>query len=182
MRLDQPLMRRFTTLAVAFIVSACGYTTQQEVRTFIDAERAALHPVSKVIPAPKPFEAAVYDEAGKPDPFSKQAFMRELIGAAKAAKPSIATPELGRNRTELEGFPLDALVMVGVLTKAGQHLALVRAGGRLYQVSLGSYVGPNLGKVTKIEETRLTLRELVQDDLGEWSSRTNMLTMQERIK
>jgi len=49
-------------------------------------------------------------------------------------------------------------------------------------VSVGSYLGQNLGKVTKIEETRLTLRELVQDDLGEWSTRTNMLTMQERTK
>ncbi|MFM6991582.1 MAG: pilus assembly protein PilP [Rhodoferax sp.] len=182
MKRNQTPVLCMLTVVVVVLLSACGYTTEQEVRSFVDAERAALHPVSKVIPAPKPFEAAVYDDAGRPDPFSRQAFMQALLGAAKVAKPSIATPELARNRTELEGYPLDALAMVGLLTKEGQNLALVRAGGRLYQVSVGSYLGQNLGKVTKIEETRLTLRELVQDDLGEWSTRTNMLTMQERTK
>jgi len=182
MRLEQSMMRLLPAIVVALLLSACGYTTEQDVRNFIDAERAALHPVSKVITAPKPFEAAVYDEAGKPDPFSKYAFMQGLIGAAKVAKPSIATPELVRNRTVLESFPLASLTMVGVLTKEGQNLALVRAEGRLYQVSVGSYMGHNLGKVTMIEETRITLRELVQDDLGDWSARINSLTMQERTK
>ncbi len=182
MMLELSYLRVLPAITLAFILSACGYTTEQEVRSFIDAERAALHPVSKVIPAPKPFEAAVYDEAGKPDPFSKYAFMQILIGAAKTAKPSIATPELARNRTVLEGFPLESLTMVGVLTKEGRNVALIRAEGKLYQVSVGSYMGQNLGKVTMIEETRITLRELVQDDLGDWSARTSRLTMQERTK
>ncbi len=182
MRLKSIRLRCSLTLALVSILSACGYTTEQEVRSFIDTERAALHPVSKVIPAPKPFQAAVYDESGKPDPFSKQAFVQALVGTAKTAKPNIATPELARNRTALEAFALDSLAMVGILTKEGQNVALIRADGKLYQVSVGGYIGQNLGKVTKIEETRLTLRELVQDDLGEWSARTNTLNMQERTK
>ena len=182
MRVTRTYFGWLIALVFSALVSACGYTTEQEVRSFIDAERAALHPVAKAIPAPKPFEAAVYDEAGKPDPFSKYAFFQFLTGVAKQAKPSIATAELGRSKTELEGFALESMVMVGVLTKEGQNVALVRADGKLYKVKVGSYIGQNLGKVTKVEETRLTLRELVQDDLGDWSARTNMLNMQERIK
>jgi type IV pilus assembly protein PilP len=182
MRLALTKWRWLSALAIAALLSACGYTTEQDVRSFIDAERAALHPVSKAIPSPKPFEAAVYDEAGKPDPFSKQAFVQFLMGAAKAAKPSIASAELLRSKTALEGFALESLAMVGILTKEGQNVALIRAESKIYQVSVGSYIGQNMGKVTKIEEARLTLRELVQDDLGEWSARTNMLNMQERTK
>ena len=182
MRQAPSLWRCISACAFAAVLSACGYTSEQDVRSFIDAERAALHPVSKAIPAPKPFEAAVYDEAGKLDPFSKQAFVQVLIGAAKAAKPSIATADILRAKTALEGFPLESMSMVGILTKEGQNVALVRADGKLYQVSVGGYLGQNMGKVTKIEETRLTLRELVQDDLGEWSARMNMLNMQERTK
>jgi len=166
--------------AAAFL-SACGYTSEQDVRNFIDAERAALHPVSKAIPSPKPFQAAIYDEAGKPDPFNRQTYMQQLVGA-KNAKPSIATPELLREKAALELFPLESMTMVGILTNEGKNVALVRADGKIYQVAVGSYVGQNLGKVTKVEEAGITLRELVLDDMGEWSKRTNMLTMQERNK
>lgn len=182
MRLSLSSLHWPAVLALVVFLTACGYTTEQDVRGFIDTERAALHPVSKAIPLPTPFEAAIYDEGAKPDPFSKQAFFQLLIGAIKVGKPSIATPDLLRSRTELEGFPLDSLAMVGVLTKEAQNVALVRADGKLYQVRVGGHLGQNLGKVTKIEETRITVRELVQDELGEWSARTNMLKMQERTK
>lgn len=182
MRLVIRFSRWPATVALAVILCACGYTTEQDVRKFIDAERAGVHPLSKAIPSPTPFEAAVYDDGGNPDPFSKQAFFQFLIGSVKAAKPSIATPDLLRGRTELEAFPLESLAMVGVLIKDGQTVALVRAEGKLHQIKVGGHLGQNLGKVTKIEETRITLRELVQDDLGEWSARTNMLNMQERLK
>ena len=85
MRLISTCFRTLLLIASVALLSACGYTTEQEVRSFIDTERAALHPVSKVIPAPKPFQAAVYEEVGKPDPFSKQAFVQALIGTATSA-------------------------------------------------------------------------------------------------
>ena len=182
MRLLPPFLPSLITMALVGFLSACGYTTESDLRSFIAAERAALHPVSKSIPSPTPFEAAVYDEGAKPDPFSKQALFQFFLGTTRSAKPSIATPDLLRNRTELEGFPLDSLAMVGVLIKEAQKVALVRADGKLYQVKVGGHIGQNLGKVTKIEETQITLKELVQDDMGEWTARMNMLKMQERTK
>ncbi len=175
-------LRRLLPVALVAVLSACGYTTEQELRGFVDAERAALRPVSKAIPSPKPFEAAVYDEGGKPDPFSKQSFVQSMVGPAKAAKPSMATPELARVREPLEAFALDTMALVGVISKDGQNVALVRADNKLHQVVAGNYLGQNLGKVTKIDGTRITLRELVQDDLGEWAVRSNMLKLQEMSK
>ena len=175
-------LMRFTAWMPVLALTACGYTTEQELRGFVDAERAALRPISKPIPAPKPFEAANYDEEGKPDPFSKQAFVQSLVGPAKASKPSIATPELARTREPLEAFALDSIALVGVLSKDGRMVALVRADGKLHQIVPGSYMGQNLGKVTKVEDTRITVREMVQDDLGEWSVRSTILKLQEMSK
>jgi type IV pilus assembly protein PilP len=47
-------------------------------------------------------------------------------------------------------------------------------------VRLGQYVGQDFGVVTKISETQLDLKEIVQDDLsGDWVARLSTLTLQE---
>lgn len=40
----------------------------------------------------------------------------------------------------------------------------------------------NYGRVTKITETEVTLREIVQDAVGEWIERAATLQLQERVK
>lgn len=52
----------------------------------------------------------------------------------------------------------------------------------LYQVKPGNYLGMNFGRVTKISETEVTLREIVQDAVGEWIERVATLALQERSK
>ena len=49
----------------------------------------------------------------------------------------------------------------------------------LYQVKPGDYLGQNYGKITKITETEVTLREIVQDAAGEWIERPSTLQLQE---
>ncbi|NCP41661.1 MAG: pilus assembly protein PilP, partial [Rhodoferax sp.] len=61
-------------------------------------------------------------------------------------------------------------------------VALVTVGKLLYQVRPGEYLGQNYGRVTKITETELTLREIVQDATGEWVERMASLQLQERLK
>ena len=58
-------------------------------------------------------------------------------------------------------------------------VALVKVDNLLYQVKQGSYLGQNFGKVVKINETELTLREIVQDATGEWIERPAALQLQE---
>ena len=52
----------------------------------------------------------------------------------------------------------------------------------LYQVKVGNYLGQNYGKVTKVSETEVALREIVQDAAGEWIERQANLQLQERSK
>ena len=88
----------------------------------------------------------------------------------------------GRRKEPLEAFPLDAMSMVGSVVKDGKPIALVRVDNLLYQVRAGSYLGQSYGKVTKITETELSLREIVQDAAGEWIERPAALQLQERSK
>ena len=82
----------------------------------------------------------------------------------------------------LEAFPLDAMAMVGSFVQAGQSVAIVRVDNLLYQVRPGAYLGQNYGRVGKIAETEITLREIVQDAVGEWIERPAKLLLQERSK
>jgi len=91
-------------------------------------------------------------------------------------------PELARRKEPLESFPLDTMSMVGSLLKQGQPVALVKVDNLLYQVRPGNYLGQNYGKITKVGETEVTLREIVQDAGGEWIERTAKLQLQERAK
>ena len=47
---------------------------------------------------------------------------------------------------------------------------------------MGNHLGQNYGRVMRIDETELALREIVQDAAGEWIERTATLQLQERSK
>lgn len=72
--------------------------------------------------------------------------------------------------------------MVGSYIKAGQPYALLRVDNLLYQVKVGDYLGQNYGRITKIGETDLSLREVVQDAAGEWTERISTLQLQEKAR
>ena len=70
--------------------------------------------------------------------------------------------------------------MVGSLLRAGKPIALVRLDNLIYQITVGNYLGQNYGRVIKIGETEITLREIVQDTTGDWIERAASLQLQER--
>jgi type IV pilus assembly protein PilP len=94
----------------------------------------------------------------------------------------LIAPELARRKDAMESFPLDAMRLVGSIVKGGQPVALVMVDKLLYQVRLGNHLGQNYGRVIKITETDVTLREIVQDAVGEWIERTATLQLQEGSK
>ena len=95
---------------------------------------------------------------------------------------SLVAPELNRRKEPLEAYPLDAMTMVGSLDRAGQKVALVKVDQLLHQVRQGNYLGQNYGRVMRISESDITLREIVQDAAGEWIERSTTLQLQENTK
>ena len=171
-------------LAALMLLAGCTSSDHEEVQQWMTEQRNGTRPRVQPIPEPKKFLPRAYTQEATTEPFSQQklaqAFKRES-GQANA-NAGLVTPELNRRKEPLESYPLDAMSMVGSLTRQNSPIALVRVENLIYQIRLGSYLGQNYGKVTKISETEVALREIVQDASGDWTERTALLQLHERSK
>jgi type IV pilus assembly protein PilP len=174
----------FAIAGACAVVAGCGASGQDELQQWMTDQRTATKPAVTPIPEPKKFTPQAYTQEGVTDPFSNikltQALKRESAQATSNA--ALVAPELARRKEPLEAYPLDAMKMVGSLIKEGQPVALLKVDNLLYQVKPGNYLGQNYGKIVKVGETEVTLREIVQDAAGEWTERTATLQLQERSK
>lgn len=176
--------RLFVVGALALLLSACFGSDQDDLQQWMADQRNEIRPRVQPIAPPKQFSPQTYTQESAVDPFSNQKLTIALKRDSSQATSNAAliAPELARRREALEAFPLDAVTMVGSLTKDGKPVALVRVDNLLYQVRTGNYLGQNYGRITKISETEVGLREIVQDAAGEWIERTATLQLQERAK
>ena len=167
----------------AFLLSACG-TSDQELQSWMTEQRNQSRSRLERIPEPTKFSPQAYTQEGLVEPFSNQKLTQALKRDSTQATVNTAllAPELSRRKEPLEASPLDSVAMVGSLIKLGQPVALVRVDNLLYQVRVGNYLGQNYGRITKVTETGLSLREIIQDAAGEWIERTATLQLQEVSK
>jgi type IV pilus assembly protein PilP len=173
-----------SVLTVAALLAGCGASNEDEIRQWMVNERNQAKPKVAPIAPPKQFVPEPYGSAASMDPFSSQKLTQALRrdSAQTVSNAALVAPELARRKEPLEAFPLDTMTLVGSILKTGQPVALVKVDSLLYQVKPGNYLGPNYGKVVKITETEVTLREIVQDAVGEWIERAATLALQERSK
>ena len=178
-------MRFFPAAAAVCLLVGCGASSEDELRAWMLEQRNQMRPRVAPISEPKPYKPEDYVDTASVDPFSKDKLASALkrdIPQPSTITSALIAPELARRKEALEAFPLDTMSMVGSLIQQGQPAALVRVDSLLYQVRLGSYLGMNYGKVVKITETEVTLREIVQDAVGEWIERPATLQLQEKLK
>lgn len=165
------------TLAGLVLLAGCS-GEQDELQTWMEQQRRQTQPsVTPLAPPPK-FVPEPYASGGAVEPFSVQKLTVALKREAKQPS-SLLGAELERRREPLEAFPLDSMRMVGSVVKDGRTYALLRVDNLLYQVKPGDYLGQNYGKITRITETGVALREIVQDAAGEWIERPASLQLQE---
>ena len=160
------------------LMAGCEGETQQ-LQEWMEQQRREVRPSVAPLAAPKKFNPVPYANAQQVDPFSTQKLSVALKQEAKQPN-SILAAEMNRRKQPLEAFPLDAMAMVGSVAKAGTPFALLRVDNLLYQVKAGDYLGQNYGRILRITETEVALREVVQDAAGEWTERNATLQLQER--
>lgn len=175
----------FVSVGLAAVALAgCGASGEDELRQWMNEQRSSVHP--RVIPLvePKKFIPQAYTQEGAVDPFNLQKLTQALKrdSTQSVANTALIAPELARRKEALEAYPVDSMVMVGSLRKAGQPVALIRIDNLLYQVRVGNHLGLNYGLVTKIDESEVSLREIVQDPTGDWIERPASLVLQEGAK
>lgn len=168
-------------LAVLLGLAACTSADQDELQSWMQAERNSIRPSVQPIPEPTRFLPKPYEGERLAPPFDREKLVSVLRGSQSlpVANAALIEPELNRRRQPLEAYPLDVMAMVGSLNRNGQLVALVRVDSLLYQVRPGHYLGQNYGRVTRISETEVVLREIVQDSAGEWIERPAALQLQE---
>jgi type IV pilus assembly protein PilP len=163
---------------LAAMLAACAADIN-ELQEWMDQQRREVQATVKPLVPPKKFLPQSYEAQTNVEPFSTQ----KLTVAVKqeARQPnSLLTSEMSRRKEPLESFPLDSMSMIGSVSRQGRQFALLKVDNLLYQVKSGDYLGQNYGKIIKISETDIALREIVQDAAGEWIERTSTLQLQEK--
>ena len=175
---------RFALIFGVAVLAGCGPTGEDELRQWMAEQRATTKPRVTPLTEPKKFQPQGYTQEGGVEPFNQvkltQALKRDSVQVASNA--TLIAPEMVRRKEPLEAYPLDSMVMVGSLNKTGTPTALLKIDNLLYQVRVGNYLGQNYGRITKISETSIQLREIVQDATGDWIERTASLDLQEGKK
>lgn len=166
-------------LALTGALLAGCTSSNDELQQWMEDQRQQTRPTVKPLTPPKTFQPQPYEAQAVVDPFSTQKLTVAL--RREATQPSsLLAAEMKRRREPLEAFPLDSMAMVGSVSRDGRPYALLRVDSLLYQARVGDYMGQNFGRITKISETEITLREVVQDAAGEWIERTSTLQLQEQ--
>ena len=168
------------TIAATLLLGACS-SDQDELRQWMEQQRREVKPNVTPLQPPKKFDPQPYNSAQAVDPFSTQKLTVALKQEARQPN-SLLSAELNRRKEPLEAYPMDSMSMVGSVNKQGQPFALLRVDALLYQVKVGDHLGQNYGKILRISETEIALREIVQDAAGEWIERPVTLQLQERAR
>lgn len=170
----------YASVLAAITMMGCS-GSQDELTQWIEQQRREVKPNVSPLSAPKKFNPQAYLAGGAVEPFSNQKLTVAIKQEARQSN-SLLAAEINRRKEPLEAYPVDSMRMVGSVTKQGRPYALLKVDNLLYQVKQGDYLGQNYGKITKISETDISFREIVQDAAGEWIERTSSLQLQEKAR
>lgn len=179
--MQQPSLILVLALSAA-LLSGCSGSKQDELRQWMAEQKAQTKPKIRPIAEPKQFQPQTYVADGSIDPFDQAKLTQALRRDQQARNQGLLASEINRRKEPLEAVPLDAMTMVGSLNKKGELTALVKVDQLLYQVRLGNYLGQNYGKIIRISENTIELREIIQDVTGDWIERNTELALQETQK
>lgn len=172
-------MKKTLCALAVLALSACGGEEfgdlKQELNQLTKDFRGRVEPLPQV----KSYEPVPYTAEGQTDPFRPE----RIDVAAARLSPSASSlrieKERDRPKEPLEAFPLESIQMLGTISQNKEVFALVKAGPNLYRVKKGNYMGQNFGVVTGIDESQISLKELIQDSGGEWVERNSALQLVE---
>jgi len=168
--------------AAIVAIAGCTSTNEVEIQQWMAEVRQTMKPTTQPVPEPKEFAPYAYEARTMVDPFDPQKVVMAVARQQQArVSASAIKPDLDRRRETLEGFPLDQIRMVGMMRQSGTNVALLETNGATHLVRVGNYVGQNFGLITRISESELQLKEIVQDAAGEWVERPAKLELQEAM-
>jgi type IV pilus assembly protein PilP len=168
-------MRKIALALASVVLAACSDGGDHgDLRQWMNDVAKDIKGRIPPLPQVSPYEPVPYDAGNLIDPFKPA----KIGPDRKQGGGGGLQPNMDRPREPLEAYPLESLKYVGVMTKKKVSYAIVQVDGSLYQVRVGNYMGQNFGVITKISESEVTLKELIQDSAGDWVERVSTLLLQ----
>jgi type IV pilus assembly protein PilP len=165
------------------VLAGCDTAGPNDIQAWMAQQRSQAKVQVAAVSEPKAYTPQAYTQGASLAPFEREKLVTALRSeAGQASNAALLAPEQARRKEPLEAYPLDTMAMVGSLVKEGKPVALVQVDRLIYQIRPGQYLGQNYGRVMKVSETEVLLREIVQDPGGEWIERRATLNLQERTK
>jgi type IV pilus assembly protein PilP len=163
---------RIAVATAVLAIAGCSDDTEQ-LRAQIEEIKA--RPGGRIEPLPevKPYETFAYPSADQRSPF-------EPGVPASLTGPNAIRPDQNRPREFLEQFSLDTLRMVGTLKLQNRVYGLVQTkDGLVHRVLPGNHMGQSDGRITAVEEGKISLIEIVPDGMGGFVERPAALALSE---
>lgn len=174
------MLKLFALPLVASMLVACANSDFSDLQQYIQQVKA--RPAGRIAPVPEfeTYETFAYSASELRDPFKmfdSEASMAE--GGGSVSRTSLQ-PNKTRNKEALEQYPLDTLHYVGDLQRDGEKWAIITSPDHLvHRVKIGNHLGTNYGKIVSITETRIGIKEIIQDGMGGWIEREAELSLSE---
>lgn len=174
------MMRPFVMI-LALLLSSCASDDNDNLKQWMVDNTKDLRGAIPKLPDVMQYIPVPYDADGLLDPFKASkiepdAKFKQATGKGSQFQPDFDAREL-RNSI-LEKYPLESIRMIGYLNVNKKPMAVLQVDNKVKQISAGDYVGLDFGMVTKITESEVLLRELIQDSAGDWSERNSTLRLQ----
>lgn len=149
---------------------------EQALRDWVAGQRQHLSAIAATASAPQPAVPAGYRPSPKPDPFDA----RRLASGPVIHREPVPVRSEPSLEESLESYPFSSLRMVGSLRKEDAVVALIQAGARVHQVSVGARIGAGRAEVLQISETGVLVREGASGAGRERAAHTVTLQLQGR--
>ncbi len=158
-------------------LGGCAAKNQNDLVAYVNAVKARKAGHIAPLPEFKSYESFAYQPNHLRDPFAPSKAEASIVAGSGKGGPR---PNETRNKEPLEAFPLDALKYVGLLEKDKTVWAIITApDGFVYRIQVGNYMGQNYGRVTRITDGQIDIRELVPNGMGGWVERNAKLALTE---
>lgn len=162
---------------LCLLVAGCSSEEFSDLRSYVNKVRATQKGHIEPLPEFKPFETYAYSSTADKDPF--EPWVIKGTGVAGNGSNGVR-PNFDRRKESLEAFPLDSLRMVGTVNFNSQQWAVIKApDGIVYRIKTGNYMGQHNGRVLRIKDQRVVLREIVPNGMGGWEKRQAELAITE---
>lgn len=174
-------MLRFRGIVIILCMQAtlygCSAHVDDDVVEFVQEVKGRKSQAIESLPSFPKAENVKFKALGFRDPF-------EPFSPPKAEKPpeeKTPTPDLNRPREPLEMFPLDSLEMVGSLERDGEFFALIKDNtGLVHTAKIGDYAGQNSGKIEKINESFVEVKELLANGKGGYREHMSVIPLSKK--